>query len=170
MKNCDFWALGAQITVFHWVFWYFGLSAQSEAAPGPQVRFKLGWKGPVSDCRQGWLGLAEPGRVGLAEQPDKIMSFIMFSFLKLWKRTKADLWDVRDYMFIYNGPIFSLRACLNIRKHANVDLRGGGYHIQSHHFRNCWIAPRWISGLPVTIYIYGRAGVPGPLFFIECRN
>ena len=38
-----------------------------------------------SDCRQGWLGsaLAEPGRVGLAEQPDKIMSFIMFSFLKL---------------------------------------------------------------------------------------
>ena len=118
MKNCDFWALGAQITVFHLTFWYFGLSAQSEKAPGPSGQFQIGLKvknikilneklcflktrlknikilneklcflgpwcqnhsfslsilifltfspiwegsgpfGPVSDCRQGWLGSA----------------------------------------------------------------------------------------------------------------
>ena len=59
MKNCVFWALGAKTTVFHWVFWYFWLSAQSEKAPGPSGQFQIAGKAGLA--RLAWLGWARQG-------------------------------------------------------------------------------------------------------------
>ena len=59
MKNCVFCALGAKTTVFHWVFWYVWLSAQSEKAPGPSGQFQIAGKAGLA--RLAWLGWARQG-------------------------------------------------------------------------------------------------------------